>query len=126
VSFIYCHESPRSGRWFYCETPGFRACAPGSSSSFGRDKSKAYRFATKEEAWEHCRKRRKGDHWRGRPYGKWIVIRVKDAPSAPPPEPKCFRCNDTKMLRTSDGWCAGWCLDCTGDRSAKATETKEK
>ena len=76
MSYIYCHESPRTGRWYYHERPGFRECAPGSSSSFARGKATAYRFATKEEAWEHCRKRRKGDHWSGSS-GKWIVIRLR-------------------------------------------------
>lgn len=76
MSFIYCHESRRIGRWYYQESEGFREKLPGSHSSFSRDKSKAYRFATKEEAWKHCRRRRKGGTFGG---GKWIVIKVRSS-----------------------------------------------
>lgn len=80
MSFIYCHESPRIGRWYYREVPGFRDGLPGTSSGFVRDKDEAYRFATKEEAWAHCRVRRKGGHWGG---GKWIVIRLRSPQAIP-------------------------------------------
>ena len=80
MSFIYCTEDTH-GRWYYQESAGFRERLPGSSSGFSRDKSAAYRFATKEEAWEHCRTRRRGGHWgRG---SKWIVITL-----APNPDPE--------------------------------------
>ncbi len=74
VSFIYCNED-KYGRWYYQESVGFREKVPGSSSSFTRDKARAYHFATREEAWAHCRERRRGSqqHWESR---KWITIRV--------------------------------------------------
>ena len=73
MGFIYCTEDRRDERWYYQESAGFREGLVGSSSGFSRDKSTAYRFATKDEAWEHCRKRRRGGHWHVG--GKWIVIK---------------------------------------------------
>lgn len=78
MSFIYCHENRRKQRWYYQESPGFRERVSGSSSSFVIDKSAAYRFASREEAWEHCRMRRRGGFWTP---GKWIVIRLRDTPN---------------------------------------------
>lgn len=64
MSFIYCHEG-RGSRWYYRQDEG--------GSAFTRDRESAYHFATKEAAWEHCRRRRKSEHWRGCG-GRWIVI----------------------------------------------------
>lgn len=75
--FIYCREDRRGDRWFYCETPGWRERLPNSSSDFRKEKTKAYPFATRAEAWEHCRQRRVGSHWR-RSEGRWIVIRLRN------------------------------------------------
>lgn len=67
MTFIYCNED-KNGRWYYYEFPN------GGGNAFSRERSKAHHFGTKEEAWEHCRKRRRGGHWGGR--GKWIVIKL--------------------------------------------------
>lgn len=74
MSFIYCTED-KYGRWFYIEY------ANGGGSAFSRERARAHHFATKDEAWAHCRKRRKGSHWSGPGPRKWFVITVKDTPS---------------------------------------------
>ena len=74
LSFIYCNQDHRNVRWYYQESVGFRERLPGSSSSFSSDKERAYLFDTKEEAWAHCRERRRRGHWGRR--GKWIVIKL--------------------------------------------------
>lgn len=72
MSFIYCNED-KHGRWYYFEYPN------GQGNAFSREKARAHRFASKAEAWEHCRNRRRGGHWSSR---KWIVITLRDAESS--------------------------------------------
>jgi hypothetical protein len=81
MSYVYCNRDRRGTRWFYHETEGFRDKVPGSSSFFRADRVGAYEFASKEEAWAHCRERRKGSRMMSGS-GTWIVVKVRD--SAPP------------------------------------------